>query len=78
MHNKHVVEENATCSVCHDPHGISATQGNPTNNSHLINFDISIVDPDPNTRMLMFEDMGSNRGQCYLSCHGTVHSPAEY
>ncbi|MBW2541015.1 MAG: hypothetical protein JRF15_02910 [Deltaproteobacteria bacterium] len=78
IHNKHVVEEDTTCSVCHDPHGISATQGNATNNSHLINFDISIVDRDPNTGMLMFEDMGSNHGQCYLSCHGTVHSPAEY
>jgi predicted CXXCH cytochrome family protein len=78
MHNKHVVEENATCSVCHDPHGISATQGNSTNNSHLINFDTSIVDPEPDTRMLKFEDLGSNHGRCYLACHGTVHSPAEY
>jgi len=78
LHNKHVVEESATCSVCHDPHGISATQGNATNNSHLINFDISIVAPDPTTGMLLFEDLGSNRGRCYLSCHGAVHSPAEY
>jgi hypothetical protein len=28
--------------------------------------------------MLKFEDLGSNRGRCYLACHGTVHSPAEY
>jgi hypothetical protein len=28
--------------------------------------------------MLMFEDLGSNHGRCYLACHGTVHSPAEY
>jgi hypothetical protein len=27
---------------------------------------------------LEFEDLGSNRGRCYLACHGTVHSPAEY
>jgi predicted CXXCH cytochrome family protein len=82
IHRKHVVEENTTCSACHDPHGISATQGNSTNNSHLINFDISIVEPvpagDPNAGMLMFEDLGSNRGRCYLACHGTVHSPADY
>jgi predicted CXXCH cytochrome family protein len=78
MHKTHVVEENTTCSACHDPHGISATQGNRTNNSHLINFDISIVERDPNTGRLEFEDLGSNRGRCYLACHGTVHSPAEY
>jgi predicted CXXCH cytochrome family protein len=78
LHRKHVVEENTTCSVCHDPHGISATQGNSTNNSHLINFDISIVEPDPNTGMLKFEDGGSNSGKCYLSCHGALHSPCEY
>jgi hypothetical protein len=78
MHRKHVVEENTTCSVCHDPHGISATQGNSINNSHLINFDISIVEPDPNTGMLKFEDGGSNTGTCYLSCHGATHSPCVY
>jgi predicted CXXCH cytochrome family protein len=78
MHKTHVVDKNVTCSTCHDPHGISATQGNSTNNSHLINFDISIVQPDPTTGMLMFEDLGSNHGQCYVACHGTVHSPAKY
>jgi hypothetical protein len=31
-----------------------------------------------NTGKLMFEDQGSNTGRCYLACHGTVHSPAEY
>jgi predicted CXXCH cytochrome family protein len=78
MHKTHVVDENVTCSTCHDPHGISATQGNSTNNSHLINFDISIVQPDPTTGLLMFEDLGSNQGLCYVACHGTVHSPAKY
>jgi len=83
IHKTHVVEQNATCSVCHDPHGISGTQGNSTNNSHLINFDISIVQPDPNTGMLKFEDLGSNSGKCYLSCHDDgagrgVHSPRQY
>ncbi|MFQ5700933.1 MAG: hypothetical protein ACE5HU_03725, partial [Acidobacteriota bacterium] len=34
-HKKHVDREGVSCIVCHDPHGISATQGNSTNNSHL-------------------------------------------
>jgi len=76
-HRRHIVDDTATCSVCHDPHGISATQGNSTQNSHLINFDISIVQPDAQGR-LEFEDLGMNRGRCYLECHGTMHSPLEY
>jgi hypothetical protein len=62
--------------VCHDPHGISATQGNPTNNSYLINFDISIVQPDANDR-LEFVDGGAAPGVCYLHCHETEHPPPE-
>jgi predicted CXXCH cytochrome family protein len=76
-HDKHVRGEDAPCSACHDPHGVSATQGNSFNNSHLINFDLNIV--SPNSRgLLMFEDLGTFRGQCYLSCHGEDHDPKEY
>ena len=76
-HDKHVRGEDAPCSACHDPHGVSATQGNSFNNSHLINFDLNIV--SPNSRgLLMFEDLGTFRGQCYLSCHGEDHDPREY
>jgi len=77
-HRKHIVDDTTSCSVCHDPHGISATQGNSVNNTHLINFDVSIVQPDPDTGLLRFEDLGSNRGRCYLECHGMRHSPLEY
>jgi len=77
-HRKHVQGENAPCSVCHDPHGISSLQGTVTNNSHLINFDTSIVFPDPKTGLLKFEDLGRFSGQCFLSCHGEDHSPKSY
>ncbi len=77
-HKKHIVGEDAPCSVCHDPHGVPSSQGNSTNNSHLINFDIAIVTPDPNTGLLKFEDLGSNKGRCYLLCHGKKHSPKKY
>jgi len=77
VHSEHL-EEQIPCSACHDPHGISASQGMSLNNSHLINFDITIVQPDPDTGRLAFEDTGVFRGQCFLTCHGRVHSPAEY
>jgi predicted CXXCH cytochrome family protein len=76
-HNKHIVEENTPCSVCHDPHGISNTQGNSFNNSHLINFDITVVRPDGQGR-LQFEDLGRLTGQCSLNCHGKEHSLEGY
>jgi len=77
-HKKHIVDEKTPCSACHDPHGISYSQGTATNNSHLINFDTTIVFPDPDTGRLEFEDQGTFRGQCYLQCHGEVHSPEGY
>jgi predicted CXXCH cytochrome family protein len=76
-HKTHIMKEKTPCSVCHDPHGISATQGNSINNSHLINFDITVVQPDSKGR-LMFEDLGTYTGRCYLTCHGKEHKPKEY
>ncbi len=76
-HRNHL-ENGVPCSACHDPHGISASQGSMSNNSHLINFDIAIVQPDPATGRREFVDQGVYRGQCYLSCHGHTHSPEEY
>ncbi len=76
-HKEHI-EKNIPCSACHDPHGISFSQGNSTNNSNLINFDTSIVFPETNTGRLEFEDQGYFRGRCFLLCHGIEHSPKEY
>ncbi|MEF9425914.1 MAG: hypothetical protein L0956_01585 [Candidatus Mariimomonas ferrooxydans] len=76
-HKKHIEGEDAPCSACHDPHGISLTQGNSINNNHLINFDITIVQPDMMGR-LRFEDLGTFSGRCYLRCHGENHNPKRY
>ncbi|MEW6599617.1 MAG: cytochrome C, partial [Nitrospirota bacterium] len=76
-HNLHIVTANSPCSACHDPHGISSIQGTPSNNSHLINFDVTIVQPN-SQGLLRFEDLGIFSGQCYLSCHGTDHNPGVY
>jgi predicted CXXCH cytochrome family protein len=76
-HKTHIVKEKSPCSACHDAHGISSTQGNSINNTHLINFDITIVQPDSKGR-LYFEDLGTFKGQCYLTCHGKKHEPKKY
>jgi predicted CXXCH cytochrome family protein len=76
-HSKHISGESAPCNVCHDPHGISGTQGNAVNNSRLINFDTTIVRPS-SSGALRFESTGTNRGRCYLTCHGTNHNPLSY
>jgi predicted CXXCH cytochrome family protein len=76
-HSEHL-ENGIPCSACHDPHGINASQGSRMNNSHLINFDVTIVQPDSVTGRQVFEDLGVFHGRCYLSCHGQNHSPKEY
>lgn len=76
-HKDHL-EEEIPCSACHDSHGISAAQGTATNNTHLINFDTTIVRSDPATGRLAFEDTGIFHGRCYLECHKVSHSPKEY
>ncbi|MDL1861785.1 hypothetical protein FBR04_12255 [Betaproteobacteria bacterium PRO7] len=76
-HSKHIVGERTPCNVCHDPHGISATQGNAVNNSRLINFDTVVVRPS-SSGILRFEQTGTNRGRCYLTCHGVNHNPKSY
>lgn len=77
-HKLHIQNEDAPCNVCHDPHGVSATQGTPTNNTHLINFDVSVVQPEPFTNRLEFIDNGKFHGECWLRCHGKTHTGKSY
>ena len=76
-HDKHIRGEDAPCNTCHDPHGIDGGQGTATNNSHLINFDTSIVFPRGNGD-LRFVDQGDGSGTCYLVCHGKDHDNFDY
>ena len=79
VHREHIVDLNTPCNACHDPHGISSDQGNETNNTHLINFDISIVNESSGAfASREFIDTGSFSGQCYLRCHGMNHNPRSY
>jgi predicted CXXCH cytochrome family protein len=77
-HRVHVVDARTPCSACHDAHGISDVQGTRRNNSHLINFDTSIVFPNPVNGVLEFVDQGTFSGSCTVSCHGVVHTNTEY
>jgi predicted CXXCH cytochrome family protein len=74
-HRRHVVDIQAPCNVCHDPHGIYRGQGNSTNHSNLINFDLSVVMPadTPEGRRIVYEDTGTLSGSCTLTCHGFTH-----
>ncbi len=69
-HKKHVFKKDAPCSACHDPHGSQV-------NTHLINFDRSIVSPNKDG-ILQFQDQGKFRGSCWLSCHGKDHKDKDY
>ncbi|MCX7174432.1 MAG: cytochrome c3 family protein [Proteobacteria bacterium] len=76
-HSKHIIDERTPCNACHDPHGISSTQGNAINNSKLINFDTTISRPS-SSGQLKYVSNGTNRGSCYLTCHGKNHNPLSY
>ena len=77
-HYRHIVEERASCNMCHDPHGVSASQGDNVNHSHLINFDLTYVQPELISGDIIFEDRGNERGSCTLRCHGENHRDESY
>jgi predicted CXXCH cytochrome family protein len=77
-HRDHIVNDRTPCAVCHDAHGISSAQGTIMSNSHLINFDTTVVFPDPITKKLEYRSASPRSGKCYLLCHGKVHSGTRY
>ena len=77
-HKIHIVTQKTPCNACHDPHGISSTQGNSINNSNLINFWTGINTPSPGNGAIRFEDQGLYRGRCFLTCHGENHDGWNY
>ncbi len=69
-HSKHAGGVRAACTTCHDPHGVEQKP-------HLMNFNTQYVTPNRSGR-LEFVDNGTNRGSCYLTCHGKEHNPLSY
>lgn len=76
IHYKHVVEVKTPCNTCHDPHGISSSQGSSGRNSHLINFNTNIVSSFNGN--LFFQDNGNRTGSCNLTCHNYNHKMVTY
>ncbi|MFC2082228.1 cytochrome c3 family protein [Bacteroidota bacterium] len=76
IHRRHIVVADIPCNFCHDPHGISSAQGNSSNSSHLINFDLS--EALPIGTEFGFEDLGDYSGRCYTICHGWSHDGKSY
>jgi len=72
-HRNHVVNDGASCSVCHDAHGVQG--GTAINNRHLVNFDVQIVAPYGRNPK---PSMDAARRQCYLTCHGVAHNGTRY
>jgi len=75
QHRRHVLQANAACATCHDPHGING--GNLANHSALINFDTAMAGPS-SSGQFRYERLGEFQGRCYLSCHGKDHDPLAY
>ena len=69
LHNKHVSEIGASCSVCHSAHGVLGASGGITG-ERLVNFDIGVVAPNGNA------PISYNRATstCTLTCHGHTHT----
>jgi len=66
-----------SCNTCHDPHGISAAQGNSTNNSFLLNFNMNAVSNNTNGQ-LNWTKSTPGHGSCNLSCHSHNHVNSTY
>ena len=83
QHHTHVQDSNASCSICHDVHGVSASQGTTTNNRHMINFDTRFVLPytNPTTGVStgpIYVQTTAGQGSCTLTCHGRPHNNQQY
>lgn len=79
QHRLHIVDVNAPCSACHDPHGVSSLGGAGTSDrTHLINFDPTIVSALAGRSAPIYRDTGRFSGSCTLVCHGKRHLSLSY
>jgi len=69
QHNRHIVQDGFSCSVCHTAHGMGATSPNITG-ARLVNFDANVV--GENNGALIAYNRGTST--CTLMCHQTAHN----
>lgn len=74
-HRLHIVDQRASCATCHDPHGSSR-------NRALVRFGDETspvgVSESLSSGTLAFISSAPGEGACYLTCHGSDHSPKGY
>lgn len=68
-HDKHIVEQGFSCSVCHTAHGMGGTNAN-VSGERLVNFDINVVAANGGNPISYNRATGS----CVLLCHGQSHN----
>jgi predicted CXXCH cytochrome family protein len=67
-HQRHVVIDGFSCSVCHNPHGMTATTANPTG-ARMIDFDLNVVGKNGAADI----SYSQARNTCTLTCHSHAH-----
>ncbi len=67
----------ASCSACHDAHGVADDGGMTGSHTHLINFDTMVVSKLGSVYPT-FNDLGTFSGSCNLTCHGKQHDNLSY
>ncbi len=77
-HQRHVVQGRVSCSVCHDAHGVPADRDDPARHQFLMNFDLSIVQPEIKSGRIDYISLGPRSGYCNLNCHGENHERRGY
>jgi predicted CXXCH cytochrome family protein len=68
QHNSHVWTDGFSCSVCHNPHGMTATAANPTG-VRMVDFDLNVVGKNGTANISYNESANT----CTLTCHNHPH-----
>lgn len=68
QHNSHVGTDGFSCSVCHGPHGMTATTANPTG-VRMVDFDLNVVGKNGGADI----SYNQSTNTCTLTCHNHAH-----